>query len=360
MNVLHISPTLYDRQGRLLGGGERYAIELAKAMSRTVPTRLVSFGEESSNATMGDLEVVILGRPWYIRGNRGNPLHRGLLSHLRWANVVHCHQKHVLNSSLSAMYCRIAGKRVFVTDHGGGGHDLSNFVSTNGWYHGRLYQSQFAKSVANDINSRSSTMISGGVDIELFSPDPLVVKQPLVVFVGRMLPHKGINYLIQSLPEGVDLLIFGRPGPERYMQDLKNLAQGHNVQFRPDCDDATIVESLRRAMAVVLPSVHQTMYQETTAVPELLGQSLLEGMACGTAAIGTNIASLPEIIHSESVGFLVAPNSETELHSRIVWLRDHPKQAASMGLEARRRIELEFTWPGVVQRCLQAYQLGAK
>ena len=32
-----------------------------------------------------------------------------------------------------------------------------------------------------------------GVDTERFAPDPSVVKEPLVVFVGRFMPHKGMN-----------------------------------------------------------------------------------------------------------------------------------------------------------------------
>ena len=46
----------------------------------------------------------------------------------------------------------------------------------------------------------------------------------------------------------------------------------------------------------MLPSVYRTSIGTETAVPELLGQTLLEGMACEAPAICTDVASLPEIV----------------------------------------------------------------
>ena len=60
---------------------------------------------------------------------------------------------------------------------------------------------------------------------------------------------------------------------------------GKCVKFHQGCDDAALIERYRRAICVVLPSVYRTMYGDETMVPELLGQPLLEGMACGLPAI---------------------------------------------------------------------------
>ena len=49
--------------------------------------------------------------------------------------------------------------------------------------------------------------------------------------------------------------------------------------FRHDCSDADLIEAYRGALCVVLPSVYRTMYGDQSPVPELLGQTLLEGMA---------------------------------------------------------------------------------
>ena len=98
------------------------------------------------------------------------------------------------------------------------------------------------------------------------------------------------------------------------------------------------------------------MYGQETRVPELLGQTLLEGMACGVPAICTSVASMPEIVQNGINGFIVPPNSPNALRDRISWLREHPIERRQMGAEARRRVLERFTWPAVVRRCLNIYK----
>ena len=87
------------------------------------------------------------------------------------------------------------------------------------------------------------------------------------------------------------------PAPHaRYLAELQQRAQGKQIRFRTDCDDAALLDAYRRAACVVLPSVYTDMYSNHTLVPELLGQTLLEGMACGVAAVCTDVASLPEVV----------------------------------------------------------------
>ena len=51
--VLHIVPALFDMSGSV-GGAERYALELARHMADRVPTRLLSFGDDSRNEDEAD------------------------------------------------------------------------------------------------------------------------------------------------------------------------------------------------------------------------------------------------------------------------------------------------------------------
>ena len=80
--VVHVVPALFGRGG-VVGGAERYALELAKAMSRVVPTRLVTFGDSDSRVRQGPLEITVLGNPVYVRGQRNNPLTWRLFAELR-------------------------------------------------------------------------------------------------------------------------------------------------------------------------------------------------------------------------------------------------------------------------------------
>ena len=175
------------------------------------------------------------------------------------------------------------------------------------------------------------------------------------MFVGRLMPHKGVNDLIEALPAGLTLELIGRPYHDRFFADLKRLAAGKSVVFRPDCDDADLVRAYRRALCVVLPSVYRTMYGDETRVPELLGQTLLEGMACGIPAVCTNVASMPEVVVDGMTGFVVPPNDPAALREKLEWLRDHPEGVSRLGRAGRQRVLQTFTWPAVVAKCLEAY-----
>ncbi len=128
------------------------------------------------------------------------------------------------------------------------------------------------------------------------------------------------------------------------------------MTFRHDCDDEALVHAYRRALCVVLPSVYTSCYGQTSKIPELLGQTLIEGMACGTAAICTNVASMPEVVEDTVTGFVVPANDPASMKAKLQYIRDNPSKAIELGIAGRQRIERLFTWEQVVERCFEAYR----
>lgn len=356
--MLHLVPALFGSAG-IVGGAERYAYELARHMAREVPTRLVAFGDQTVATTVEGLEVRVIGRPWFVRGQRGNPIAFRLVRELRDVDVVHCHQRHVLASSLTALLCRATGRRVFVTDLGGGGWDLSAYLSTDHWYDAHLHLSDFSRRGGGHGAKPFAHVILGGVDVAKFAPAEDVARDGKVRFVGRLLPHKGIDVLIEALPPDLPLEIIGHEVDQRYLDDLRRLADGKRVEFRLDCDDAELVEAYRKAVCVVLPSVTRTRYGAAAPAAELLGQTLLEGMACGTPVVCTAVGGMPEIVRDGVTGFVVPPEDRTALSERLRWLSANPEAAARMGAAGRRLVLEQFTWPRVVRRCLEIYRQAA-
>jgi glycosyltransferase involved in cell wall biosynthesis len=353
--VLHLVPALFDAHDGIIGGAERYVLELARHMADTVPTRLVTFGQRAREERIGALQLRVIPTRLFVRGQRSNPLSPSVIDEVRRARVVHCHQQHVAASSLAAASARLFRRRVFCTELGGGGWDVSSYVSTDRWYHGHLHISEYSRKIAGHDRMPWAHVISGGVDADRFSPDPGVVRDGMVVFVGRMLPHKGIGDLIEALEPEVSAEIIGPAPDPHYFEELRARARGKRVRFRTDCDDHAIVEAYRRAACVVLPSVYRDVYGGETRVPELLGQTLLEGMACGAPGLCTDVASLPEVVVHGETGLVVPPNDPVALRAAIRWMRTHPEDRARMGRQARRRVVERFNWPGVVRRCLDLY-----
>jgi len=357
--VVHIVPAFFRKEGGILGGAERYALELAKAMSERVPTSLFSFGPAAERHQIGKLDVRIFRTAMHVRSQGGNPLAPGFVPKLLGFDVVHCHQRHMVFSSLAAAFSRLSGRKAFVSDLGGGAWDISAYVSTERWFHGHLHISQYSRRLGDRENDPRHHVIMGGVDAERFCPDPTVPRGDDVLFVGRLLPHKGAIDLVDAVDPDMPLTLIGQPYHERYLADLKEAAAGKKVLFRHGCDDFELVDAYRRALVVVLPSVYSDRYGGHGKVPELLGQTLLEGMACGAPAICTDVASMPEVVEDGVTGFIVPPNNPEALGEKLRWLRHHKDEAARMGENARRRVLDLFTWDRVVDRCLDIYDAGA-
>jgi glycosyltransferase involved in cell wall biosynthesis len=353
--IIHTVPALFSANGGILGGAERYALELARYMADRAPTTLVSFGPKDREESIGNLRIRIFGGAWHARGLWSNPFSWRALNFLRTADIIHCHQRHIVTTSAAAALARLTGKRVFVSDLGGGGWDISRYIDTANWFHGHLHISRYSRKISRQENNPRAHVIMGGVDTAKFSPDPAVPRTGSIVFVGRILPHKGVNDLVNALPGGMRLEIIGQPYDARFFADLQTMTEGKDVVFRHTFSDEELVTAYRSALCVVLPSVYQTMYGDRTEVPELLGQTLLEGMACGTPAICTDVASMPEIVQNEVTGFVVPPNDPAALGAKLQWLRDQPEPAARMGAAARETVVKLFSWPAVVDRCLKIY-----
>jgi glycosyltransferase involved in cell wall biosynthesis len=352
LRVAHIVPAPFDPDDGIIGGAERYSFELARHMAERVPTRLISFGERERAARVGSLEVQVLAAS-YVRGQRTNPFSRRLWRALADATVVHCHQQHVVASSVAALLARLRRRRVFVTDLGGGGFDISGYLSTDRWFHGHLHISEYSRKVAGHDGNPRARVILGGVDADKFSP--ATVPDEGVLFVGRLLPHKGVHDLIDAVAPDVPLRILGRALDADYANTLRARAAGKCVTFVHDADDEQLVAEYRRATCVVLPSVYTTPDGRTTHVPELLGQTLLEGMSCGRPAICTDVASMPEVVLHGETGYVVPPANPAALGSAIASLRGNPDEAGRLGSNGRARVLERFRWEKVVDRCLAAY-----
>lgn len=349
MRVVHVSPTYFAPES-VLGGGERFAEELARAMAEKVPTRLVSFGPRAfrENPRPGYERVIL--KSW--TRDRMTPFSPRLWRELAGADVIHCHQLFVLPTFLAALSGRLRGSRVFVSDLGGGGWTPGYQIDATRWMAAHLPISEYAARSLPGSNQRHR-VIWGGVDLERYPARTEAVHDGSAVFLGRVLPHKGIHFLIEGLPPGVPLEVIGPSGDPSYLERLRGLATGRDVRFRGALSDEGVVERLGQAMALV----HPTPVDErgSAGAHELFGLALVEAMARGCPVIASDAASLPEIVAPEVNGLLVPPNRPDAIREAILRLREDADLWTRLSAGARRTVEEKFTWERVVDRCLEAY-----
>jgi len=352
VEVTHVAPSGFG-SGGLWGGGERYALSLASAMSELVPTRLIVFGTRLVRYRVGDLEICELPIRLRWKGGSVNPLSEQLALYAARTRLVHVHQYHSVLTNLLLVMGRLLRRDVFVTDHGGASYNYADRFELHRLVSGLLPVSRFSAGFFPQLADRTSAPLLGGADLALFHPGA-EQRQRQVVYVGRLLPHKGVDVLLRAVDASIPLRIFGRPYDESYRADLYRLAESKDVVFNHAASDDEIAHAYRTSRIAVLPSVYKSSDGASHPWPELLGLTLIEAMASGTPVIASRVGGVPEIVDHGRTGYLVEPNDPRELGTRIADLLDSPSWEA-MSAAAVAVTHDELNWNRVAQHCLTTY-----
>lgn len=364
MKVVYITPTYFDDTS-VIGGAERYATALATCMAKVVDTTIVSFSRKRQSYSQDNLKIEIYPVKHLIGGSLMNPLNFKYISSLLGANIVHVHHIYTIISDLSCLISFFMGKRTFVTEHGGGGSFVLNQkLPVFRCYTNLIAQSEYTIDYIPPELQKKAVAIKGGVDTNQFFPDSYQEREKKILYVGRILPHKGINYLIEGLRllERPDykLTIVGRVDgdrSDRFYQDIKQLAEGLAVEFIQDADDRRLLHEYRTAVVTVLPSVHTTWYGDYTPVPELMGFTLLESQACGTPVICTDAGAMHEFVDNGRTGLVVKQNSGEAIAAGLrQFLNLSTTERWAYQQRCRQWIETHFSWSIVVKKHLEVYK----
>ena len=209
MRVTHVAPTPFGSNG-LFGGGERYPLELARALAEYVECELITFDRHSRvEYEPRGLRVRTLRALGFWGGHVAHPFAPGLLLALRGAHIVHTHHMRSLPSRMAALSGRARHQLLAVTDHGLPGSTWWGMLP-------RLFDAFLTVSAysARELGAPPSRIrvIYGGADPVRYVPDASRSRRG-VLFVGRLTPHKGVDRLLQALPESAYLRVVGSTGP---------------------------------------------------------------------------------------------------------------------------------------------------
>lgn len=202
-------------------------------------------------------------------------------------------------------------------------------------------------------------VIPYGIDLGIFqlnesiSGKVKIIKRqhskPIVLFVGRLIYYKGLEYLIDAmLGIEADLVIIGQ-GP--LLGNLEKRVHSYEMQDRvffmghSSFDD--IVSFYHACDIFVLPSI---------ANSEAFGLVQLEAMACGKPIINTLLPTgVPYVsVHNET-GLSVPPKDTEALRDAIVKLISNKTLRVEMGQNARERVESHFTKEKMLDQIFKLY-----
>lgn len=202
--------------------------------------------------------------------------------------------------------------------------------------------------------------IPRGVDLEKFRFNPIDASlqktEYKIGIIGRITPIKGHAFFLQAIarvvrifPKAKILIVGGAPkGKPEYKESLKALIRKLNiekfVEFLGSRHD--IPEIMASLDLLVLPSVGQ----------EAFGRVIIEAGACGVPVVATRIGGAVDIIEDKKTGIFVKPGDMMEMVDSIVKLLRDRSFAKGLAIEARKKVEKEYSLTRMAERTIKVYE----
>jgi len=172
--------------------------------------------------------------------------------------------------------------------------------------------------------------------------------RPYFLYVGSRAPYKNFDRAVQALrlvvarrPD-VLLLAVGSPFGARERRRIRQSAMEHHVHACGPVDDDRLAHLYRNSVALVYPSLY-----------EGFGIPPLEAMACGTAVVCSNVASLPEVVGDAAMVF--DPYDTEFLAALMLELLDSPTTRSAL-IERGYRQAARFHWNRTARQTYEIYQ----
>lgn len=181
-----------------------------------------------------------------------------------------------------------------------------------------------------------------GVDTERFSPPSQPREPAQILFVGRLVPKKGLIHLLRTLPRlqaevpGVELVVAG-DGPLRKELEDAATALGARVRFLGVRTPEQVRDLMRTAAILCAPSV-----VASDGNTEGLPMTIMEAQATGLPVVAFAAGGAAEGVRHGETGLIAAPGDEERLGDHLLELLRNDDQRAWFGEAARAWVLADF------------------
>lgn len=204
-----------------------------------------------------------------------------------------------------------------------------------------------------DTYDRKTVFIPNGVNRPIVKTPELIKekfgldKDNYILFLGRLVPEKGVTYLIEAFRQlNTDkklVIAGGSSDTDAFMIELKKLAQGDDrIIFTGFVQGQTLEELYSNSFVYCLPS-------DLEGMP----LSLLEAMSYGNCCVVSDIAECTEVVEDKAVVF--KKGNVTALREKLQELCDHPERVDVYKNEAANFICNKYNWDDVVDKAVALY-----
>ncbi len=209
--------------------------------------------------------------------------------------------------------------------------DMDRFVAVS-HYHGELMIRRLG------LEPERVTVVHPGIAVEEFTPAASPPDPPVIGYLARMHPGKGLGTLADAFLRlempGVRLRIAGaKTGrDEAFVRSLRRRLP-REVGFLPNLDLAAKREFLRGLTVLSVPATSG----------EALGLYVLEAWAAGVPVVQPRHGAFPELVEKTGGGILCDPDNPAALAAALRQILSDPAAARRMGEAGRRAVLADFS-----------------
>ena len=278
-------------------------------------------------------------------------------------DVVHIHAE---GPAFFSWLPKMLGKRVVVTIHGidwqrekwqsGFGSKFIRQGEKNAVKYADeiIVLSKGVQDYFKDTYGRKTHFISNGVnrpkirEAELITEKYGLTKNSYILFLGRLVPEKGIRYLVEAFKSvKIDkklVIAGGSSDTDSFMKELKELAKDDGrIIFTGFVQGQMLDELYSNAYIYTLPS-------DLEGMP----LSLLEAMSYGNCCLVSNILECTEVVEDKALIF--KKSDVSDLRERLQDACDHPEKVMQMKKQAADFICEKYNWDEVVKETMKLYR----
>ncbi|NQU84891.1 MAG: glycosyltransferase family 4 protein, partial [Mariniphaga sp.] len=218
----------------------------------------------------------------------------------------------------------------------------NNIISINPWVSELLKRKKYMGKIWNIPNAISE---------DYFQDIKINYKNKNLLFVGSILPRKGVLHIVKALKEITyyKLFLIYQYVDKKYLNEIKMFIEENNlkdrVTFVGSCDSKQIFEIMKKSCCLVLPSKMET-------APMVISEAMAAGLPC----IATNVGGIKYMIDDGLTGYVIPKNDAKIFSEKIQKLTKSPNQYLKMSTDCRNRAEKKFSIDIVSRKTYRLYK----
>lgn len=229
-------------------------------------------------------------------------------------------------------------------------HELADALKMN-----YISDSEYIKEKWLDIlpseDIREARVITNGVDSGKFFPKKNARKKYDILYIGRLIPIKGVDYLIKAVSKLKKYnLRVAIAGQGQSLSGLQKLAKKENleenVEFLGYIDNDKLAELYNQSSIAIFPSYDR----------EGIMTTMLEAAACQLPVITTTACSMKEFLNDSVNGLLVKPKHIDDLSEAIRSLKTDKALRNRLSIQARKDIAEKWDWKIKITKLYKEYE----